>query len=34
NLVLNDAEELSNGESVKKPGTVVVRGDNVVYISP
>lgn len=34
NLVLNNAEELSNGESVRKTGTVVVRGDNVVYISP
>jgi len=34
NLVLNDAEELSSGESVKKPRTVVIRGDNVVYISP
>lgn len=34
NLVLTNAEELSNGESIKKTGTVVVRGDNVVYISP
>lgn len=34
NLVLDEAEELSSGDSVKKLGTVVVRGDNVVYISP
>jgi len=38
NLVLDNAEELlkdeSNNESVKKLGSVVVRGDNVVYISP
>jgi small nuclear ribonucleoprotein len=38
NLVLDDAEELlnneSNDENIKKLGSVVVRGDNVVYISP
>jgi len=38
NLVLDNAEELSldesNNENVKKLGTVVIRGDNVVYISP
>ncbi len=38
NLVLDNAEELlrdeSNNDSVKKLGSVVVRGDNVVYISP
>ncbi|MBW6518685.1 MAG: small nuclear ribonucleoprotein [ANME-2 cluster archaeon] len=34
NLVLENAEELKEGESEKKLGTVVVRGDNVVYISP
>jgi len=28
------AEELQNGESVRKLGHVVVRGDNVVLISP
>ena len=31
NLVLDNAEEISDG---RKFGTVVVRGDNVVYISP
>jgi len=34
NLVLDNAEELSDAENEKKMGTVVVRGDNVVYISP
>lgn len=34
NLVLEDAEELSNGEALRKLGRVVVRGDNVVIISP
>jgi len=38
NLVLDNAEELlndeSNNENIKKLGSVVVRGDNVVYISP
>jgi small nuclear ribonucleoprotein len=34
NLVLDKAEELKSGEAIKKFGTIVVRGDNVVYISP
>ncbi len=34
NLVLDKAEELREGEIVRKFGTIVVRGDNVVYISP
>ena len=34
NLVLNDAEELKDGEVVRKLGTVLIRGDNIVYISP
>jgi small nuclear ribonucleoprotein len=34
NLVLDNAEELSEVENAKKLGTIVVRGDNVVYISP
>lgn len=33
NLVLEDAEEIGEGES-KKLGRVVVRGDNVILISP
>lgn len=34
NLVLRNAEELVNRESVRKVELAVVRGDNVVYISP
>lgn len=34
NLVLNNAEELNDGEIVRKLGSVVIRGDNVVYVSP
>lgn len=34
NLVLNDAEELEGGEVARRLGTVLIRGDNIVYISP
>jgi len=34
NLVLNDAEELEEGESSRRLGIVLIRGDNIVYISP
>ncbi len=34
NLVLKNAEELVNGESVRKMDVALVRGDNVIYISP
>jgi len=34
NLVLNDAEELEDGEVTRRLGTVLIRGDNIVYISP
>ncbi|OYT43002.1 small nuclear ribonucleoprotein [Thermoplasmatales archaeon ex4484_6] len=34
NLVLKEAEELQNGEVVGKVETTIVRGDNVIYISP
>lgn len=34
NLVLEEAEELNNGEPIRSLGHVVVRGDNVVLISP
>ena len=33
NLVLDKAEETENGE-IRKLGTLIVRGDNVIYISP
>ncbi len=34
NLVLKNAEELLNNESTRKFDITIVRGDNVVYISP
>ncbi len=34
NLTLDNAEELIDGEVTRQMGTVVVRGDNVVYVSP
>ena len=33
NVVLKNAEEISEG-GVRKVGTTIVRGDNVIYISP
>ncbi|MEM0202846.1 MAG: LSm family protein [Archaeoglobaceae archaeon] len=34
NLVLLNAEEIQGGEVVKKVGSVIIRGDTVVFISP
>ncbi|MCD6145647.1 MAG: small nuclear ribonucleoprotein [Methanosarcinales archaeon] len=34
NLLLEDAEELIDGEVARRIGMVIVRGDNVVYVSP
>ncbi len=34
NLVLEDAEDVTNSESTRKLGTIIVRGDNVVLVSP
>jgi small nuclear ribonucleoprotein len=34
NLVLKEAEEIIEGEVVRKADTTIVRGDNVIYISP
>ena len=33
NLVLDKAEEVTDG-AAQKIGTLIVRGDNVIYISP
>jgi small nuclear ribonucleoprotein len=33
NLVLDRAEEMIDGE-MKQVGTIIIRGDNVIYISP
>jgi small nuclear ribonucleoprotein len=34
NLVLKNAEELIKGEVVRKLVVTIVRGDNVIFISP
>jgi len=34
NLVLKNTDEMSNGESVQKHNTIIVRGDNIIYVSP
>ncbi|HEX16875.1 MAG TPA: small nuclear ribonucleoprotein [Thermoplasmatales archaeon] len=34
NLVLRNAEEIVDGNVVAKRDRVIVRGDNVIYISP
>ncbi|MEK6958010.1 MAG: LSm family protein [archaeon] len=34
NLVLENAEKLVGGEAKKKYGTLLLRGDNVLLISP
>ena len=34
NLVLEDAEDTTQAEDVKRLGLIIVRGDNVVMISP
>jgi small nuclear ribonucleoprotein len=34
NLVLDETEETSDLENVKKLGAIIVRGDNVIIISP
>lgn len=34
NLVLGDAEELEEGKVKIKIGNVIIRGDNILYVSP
>ena len=34
NVVLGEAEEYKNGELVRKIGTVFIRGDTIISISP
>ena len=34
NVVLKKAEEFVNGEPVGRLGTTIVRGDNIIYVSP
>jgi small nuclear ribonucleoprotein len=34
NLVLKNVEEVVQGEVVRKINKVIIRGDNIIYISP
>ncbi len=34
NLVLRDAKQTVEGEVVREADVIIVRGDNVIYISP
>jgi small nuclear ribonucleoprotein (snRNP)-like protein len=34
NIVLENAEELNEGEATRKLGKVIIRGDSVIFISP
>jgi small nuclear ribonucleoprotein len=34
NLVLEDAEDVASADNAKKIGTIIVRGDNVILVSP
>lgn len=34
NLVLKNADEIINGQATTKHNTVILRGDNIIYISP
>jgi len=34
NLVLDDVDELEDDKVLKKIGSMLVRGDNIVFISP
>jgi small nuclear ribonucleoprotein len=34
NLVLEDAEDVSTPENTRSIGTIILRGDNVILVSP
>lgn len=34
NIVLENAEQLENGEVKRKLGTMLIRGDSIVFLSP
>ena len=34
NIVLDDAEEIANGERTRKLGALFIRGDTIILISP
>jgi small nuclear ribonucleoprotein len=34
NLVLKNADEMVEGQTVAKHNMIIVRGDNIIYVSP
>jgi small nuclear ribonucleoprotein len=34
NLVLKNADEMLEGQTVAKHNMIIVRGDNIIYVSP
>ena len=34
NLLLEETEDITNAEKARKLGTIILRGDNVIIISP
>jgi len=34
NLILEDADDVSDSNTTQKLGTIIVRGDNVIILSP
>jgi len=34
NLVLEEADDITDAENIEKMGVIIVRGDNVIIISP
>ncbi|TSA57949.1 RNA-binding protein [bacterium] len=34
NLLLEETEDITNAEKTRKLGTIILRGDNVIIISP
>ena len=34
NIVMENAEELDDGEKRKKLGTILLRGGNIIFVSP
>ncbi len=34
NMVLEDADEMENGQTLRKLGNIFIRGDTIVFVSP
>lgn len=34
NIVLQNADELKDGSAIRRLGVIIIRGDNIVFISP